>query len=352
MICNRPYRLLAGTMLLLSLAACKSESAAKKEAPKTGGPVSPVDVFVVSSREIDNQIDVPGTLMPNEATAIHTEVSGRVIGLYFKEGAPVAKGSLLLKLEDNDLQAQLKKLQVQLAIAQKTEERQKQLLAISGISQQDYDLSLLAVNNLRADIDIIKTSILKTEIRAPYSGTTGLRNISLGAYVSPATEITTIRDIGNLKLEFTVPERYGAAVAAGKNVQFSIDGSQQKWTARVLATENNIETETRSLRVRAVVNSTGGKLISGAFAKVQLLLDKNEAALMIPSQAIIPQAKNKKVVRLKDGLASMEVITTGIRDTAMVEITSGLKTGDTVLISGLLTTKPGSKVKIRSVKSH
>lgn len=352
MICNRPYRILAGTMLLLSIAACKSENTAKKEAPKAGGPVSPVDVFVVSPKEIDNQIDIPGTLLPNEATAIHAEVSGRVIGLYFKEGAPVGKGTLLVKLEDNDLQAQLKKLQIQLAIAQKTEERQKQLLAISGISQQDYDLSLLAVNNLRADIDIIKTSILKTEIRAPYSGTTGLRNISPGAYVTPATEITTIRDIGNLKLEFTVPERYGSAVNAGKTVQFSIDGSQQKWTARVLATENNIETETRSLRVRAIVNAAGSKLISGAFAKVQLMLDKNQSALMIPSQAIIPQAKNKKVVRLKDGMASMEVVTTGIRDTSMVEITSGLKTGDTVLISGLLTTKPGSKVKIRSVKSH
>lgn len=323
----------------------KTDPAKSKQAPTPG-----VDVFVVTPQALGQQMEVPGSLLANEETEIHPEVSGRVIGLFIKEGTAVAKGALLAKLYDADLQAQLRKLQVQLTIAQKTEDRQKQLLAVNGISQQDYDLSLLSVNNLLADIDIIKTAIAKTEVRAPFSGTLGLRNISLGAFVTNATVLTTLRDFNQLKLEFTVPERYGSQVHNGGLVHFLIDGNAQRFAASVIATENNIAADTRSLRVKALVNQKAAALISGAFAKVQLDMGKNDAALMVPTQAIIPQARNKKVVVLRNGLTSMEVVTTGIRDTSKVEITSGLKPGDTILISGLLTTKPGSKVKIKSIQ--
>jgi membrane fusion protein (multidrug efflux system) len=132
----------------------------------------------------------------------------------------------------------------------------------------------------------------------------------------------------------------------GGQVQFNIDNNEKTYSARIIATENNITEETRSLRVRALVDKPDAQLIAGTFVKVKIELGQNNAALMIPSQAVIPKARNKQVIVYRSGIASIENVTTGIRDTSMVEITSGLKAGDTILITGLLTTKPGAKVII------
>jgi membrane fusion protein, multidrug efflux system len=323
----------AATIFLFACKADKKEE--QKPAPK---PAAKADAYIVSAAALSNSIEVPGSLAPFEETSLQPEISGKVTGIYFKEGTMVQQGAVMIKLYDADLQAQLKKLQVQLSIAKKTEERQTELLKINGISQQDYDLSLLAVKNLEA-----------TSIKAPFSGKAGLRNISMGAYISPQTIITSIRQLSQLKLIFTVPERYSSKMKPGELVQFKIDGDNTVFSATVLAIENDIAEETRSMKVKATVNVQNDKLFAGAFAKVQLQLSKNETALMIPTQAIIPQARGKKVMVVRNGLASLEAVTTGVRDTALVEITSGLKSGDTILITGLLTTKPGSKVQLNKV---
>lgn len=333
----------------LLLNACGDKKAENKSSAKPAAPPSKVDVFIVTPAAISENIEVPGSLAPFEETNLQPEISGRVTGIYFKEGALTNKGSLLVKLYDADLQAQLKKLIVQLEIAKKTEQRQNELLKINGISQQDYDLSLLAVKNLQADIDILKTNIDKTELRAPFTGTIGLRSISMGAYINPQTVVATLREVNRLKLDFTVPERYSTKMKPGNIVHFKVDGETQLFNATIIANENNITEDTRSLRVKAVAVKENNNLVPGAFAKVQVPLGKEDAALMIPTQAVIPQARNKKVILLNAGVAEMQVVTTGIRDSSMVEITSGLKAGDTVLISGLLTTRQGAKVMVNKV---
>jgi membrane fusion protein, multidrug efflux system len=135
----------------------------------------------------------------------------------------------------------------------------------------------------------------------------------------------------------------------GGQVQFGMENNEKTYSAKIIATENNIAEETRSLRVRAIVTNGDAQLIAGAFVKVKIALGENDAALMIPSQAVIPKARNKQVIVYRNGTANMETVTTGIRDSSMVEITSGLKAGDTVLITGLLTTKQGAKVIINKV---
>ncbi|MEO6253002.1 MAG: efflux RND transporter periplasmic adaptor subunit, partial [Ferruginibacter sp.] len=287
-----------------------------------------------------------------EETELHPEVSGRVTGIYFKEGSQVGQGSLLVKLYDGDLQAQLSKLRVQLKVAQETLQRYDALLKIGGVSVQEVETYKLSVNNIQADMSIVQTSIARTSLRAPFSGKLGLRNISIGAYITPATVISTLRKVSQLKLEFTVPEKYGSDMKAGNPVQFSIDNGEKKYKARIIATENNIAEDTRSLRVRAIVDKADAQLIAGSFVKVEIALGKNEAALMVPSQAVIPKARNKEVIVYRSGTAAVEKVTTGIRDSAMVEITSGLKAGDTILITGLLTTKPGNKVAINKVNKQ
>jgi membrane fusion protein (multidrug efflux system) len=256
---------------------------------------------------------------------------------------------MLLKIYDGDLQAQLQKLRVQLKTAQTTADRYAALLKINGVSQQEYDIQMLSVNTIKADINIIQTSIGKTSLRAPFSGKIGITTITKGAYVTPASLIATLRKVSQLKIDFTVPELYGAKMKKGMPVRFTIDGNSNVYTASISATENIIAEENRSLRIMANVLKPDAQLLAGAFVKVKVPLGENNQALMVPSQAVIPDARNKKVITVRNGAASFDVVTLGTRDSAKVEITSGLKAGDTILVTGLLTIKPGSKVKVNKI---
>jgi membrane fusion protein (multidrug efflux system) len=344
------------SVLILSsiIVSCKDEK--KDEAPANnraaGGGNRPVqaEAFIVKTKALSESLEVPGTLMPFEETEIRPEISGRVVSLNIPEGSFVQKGTLLVKIFDEDLQASLKKLQVQLQIAEKTAERQKELLKISGISQQEYDLSELQVNNLKADIDLTRVSISKTEIRAPYAGRIGLKSISNGAYVTPTTLITSISQVAQLKMEFTVPEKYSMDMSRGRKIGFTIAGTDKKFDASILATESLIEANTRTLRVRAVVTGKHELLKPGAFAKVSLQFGKNDASMIVPSQSVIPQARNKRVIIYRGGKADFAVVTTGIRDSSYVQILDGLKVGDTVLTTALLAVRPESNIKLTKVQ--
>lgn len=328
-------------------------SCGEKEKVQTGQArqrnVPQVSGYIVRPQDVVDRIEVPGSLMPAEQTQIRSEVSGRVVQLNITEGATVQRGALLVKLFDGDLQAQLKKLEVQLQIAEKTKERQAELLKINGISQQEYDLADLNVQTLRVDIEATKIAIVKTEIRAPYSGQVGLRSISLGAYIAPTDIITTLRQVEQLKLEFSVPEKYAKEIKKGDKIKFRVDGGQMEHQATVLATENNVEQTTRTLRIRALVNRIHPELVPGVFARVNLQLGKSSRALLVPSQAIIPTARNKQVVLLRKDSAVFTVVETGIRDSVNVQVTSGLVPGDTVITTGLMVLKPNVKVKVTNV---
>lgn len=347
-------RLLFYSTILFSLflltTSCSSDkkNEAQQRRPDGPGGRPPVraDAFIVKTKMLYDNIEIPGTLVANETTEIHPEVAGRITGIYFREGSYIKKGTLLVKLNDADLQAQKKKLQVQLQIAKQNEARSAQLLSIQGISRQDYESVALQVSNINADLAIVQTQIEKTNLRAPFSGKIGFRMVSLGAYVSPATTISTISQTDQMKLEFTVPERYIKEVGFGQFVNFKVDGINKTFTARVIATESNITQETRTLQVRAAVQGNQAGLVPGNFAKVIFNFEPDPNAIVIPTQAVIPQARGKKVYLYDNGKAKFVDVTTGLRDSASVQITSGLKAGDTVLVTGLLSLRPEAKVTL------
>lgn len=347
---NRKSRIVFGFILSIIFISCKSE---KKNSTQTGRPGGdrPVqaEAFVVKTKSLSENLEIPGTLLPFEETEIRPEISGRVIWLNIPEGRFVQKGTLLVKLFDNDLQAQVKKLQVQLQIAQKTAERQKELLKINGISQQDYDLVKLNVRTLEVDMEATRIAIVRTEIRAPYTGQLGLRNISLGAYISPTDIITTLRQVNELKLEFSVPEKYAKEIKKGDKITFRVDGGQRDHAAIVIATENSVEQTTRTLRIRALVDKIDQELVPGVFARVNLQLGKTGDALLVPTQALISTARNKQVAVLKKDSVVFNVVETGARDSIRVQITNGLKAGDTIITTGLMVLKPNAKVKVTRV---
>ncbi len=346
------------TILLVPIAigiiSCKSKSAENKTTQSTQQgarqqPPQKVDVIIATPQKITESIEVPGTLTASETTEIHPEVSGRLTMLNVREGAYVGKGSVIAKLYDADLQAQLNKLQAQLKIANQTASRLSQLLSIQGISRQDYDMAVLNANNIRADIEIIRTNIARTVVRSPFSGKLGLKEISVGAYVTPQTIITVIRKTSNLKLDFTIPEKYISKAKPGTMVFFTVAGSDVRHAARIMATESGITENSRSLNIRSTVEGNDAILVPGAFANVMLDFAPDYTALMIPTQAIIPQARGKKLIVYKNGVATFTDVTTGVRDSSNIQILSGINAGDTIVTTGLMSVKPDSKVVIKNI---
>lgn len=351
----KPVRiLLAGCLLgsLFFLLSCGGKNK-KTDASRPGNPAARpptrVDAFLVQKRTVSESLDIPGTLVASESTEIHPEVAGRIVQLNVNEGAIVGQGAVIARLYDGDLQAQKKKLEVQLQIANQTQNRYEELQKIGGISKQDYDVTVLNTSNIRADLAIINTSIAKTVIRAPFTGKLGLKVVSIGAYITPTSIITTIQKTSSLRIDFNVPEKYAGQLGKGQLIKFMVEGRRETYTANILASESGIAEETRTLLMRAMVNGVESGLVPGSFAKVKIDFRPDTNAMMVPTQSIIPQARGKKVYLYRDGVAKFVDVSTGIRDSVMVQITEGLAVGDTVITTGLLTLKPDSKVAIRKV---
>lgn len=346
------WKLIIGIIILFSLNSCagKTEKISPNNNRGASSAPMPVEGYIVTPTVLNANVLVAGTLLPFEHTEIHPEVAGKVVALSIREGAFVKKGTLLVKLFDDDLKAQLNKFNVQLKIAEKTQQRQDELLKIGGISQQDFDLSILNVSTIKADMQILRAAINKTEIRAPFDGVLGFKNISIGAYITPQTVITTISQVNKLKLEFSVPEKYTNKVKVGNYVSFTTETSSKKYSGRIMAMESTITQENRSLKIQAIVEQVDKAITAGGFANVDFNLGEDANALMVPTQSIIPQARDKKVIVYRDGNADFNTVTTGIRDSSKVEILSGLAMGDTIITTGLLSIKPGSKITISSFK--
>ncbi len=311
-----------------------------------------VEGVIVNPTVLDQTIAISGTLKPFEETVLMPEVAGRVVDINLSEGGFAKKGSLLVKLFDGDLQAQLKKSKSQLQLEEQTEKRQSELMKVNGISQLDLDQTILQINSIKADIEVLDVLINKTEVRAPFDGTIGLRNVSIGAQVTSSTALATIRDVKHLKLDFSVPEKYSSTIKPGYKVTFTVQGDDKEYIATVMATEQGIESDTRNLNGRAVVESNTTSLIPGEFANVELRLNEDKEALMVPTEAVIPQARTKQLIVAKNGKASFVTIVTGIRNSSSVQVISGINPGDTVVTTGILFLKPNAALKFSKVKSN
>lgn len=337
---------------LLAISSCSGDKldGAAKPARASYDNIS-IEGFIVKPATLTASVTAAGTLLPMEETDLHPEASGRVVTLNLPEGKTVSKGALLVKIFDQDLQTQLRKLETQLKQAEITEQRLSDLLKVKGVSQQEYDLAVLEVQTLKSEMDLVRINIAKTELRAPYTGVIGLRRISPGAYITPSMPVATIRSVGTLKLDFAVPEKYSHLIRPGQTVSFSVEGDARTHSATIQATEQSITADTRNLQVRATVQGNpGGRLLPGGFAEVSLNLGKQSQALLIPTQSIVPQAREKTVFVSRNGLAVPTAVKTGVRQAGMVEITEGLSIGDTIATTGILFLRPQAPIKFSKVE--
>lgn len=335
-------------VLCISLAGCSKKK--KEDLSKKEDKPAIVDVIIASHQGISSITEANGSIVANEFVELHTEVSGRITYLNIPEGTNVAQGTVLARINDADLQAQLNKTRVQLELAQKTEQRLAKLLAVNGISQGEYDTALNQVNSLKADMAYTQVLIDKTVLRAPFSGLIGLRQISQGAYVSPTTIIATMQQVNKLKIDFTVPEEYAGIIRKGSVVEVAVEGQgKSRCKAVVIAREPQVNQTTRNLLIRASLSNCSAN--PGTFAKVYFNAGAARKSIMVPTNAIIPDDKNKKLVLVKNGVANYVVVETGVRQEGSVEITSGIADGDSIVVDGVLFARPDKPVKVRSVKN-
>jgi membrane fusion protein (multidrug efflux system) len=338
-------------LALLLITACKSKKEPENKTKQNGpAPAVVVDVIIAASQPITNSVEANGTVVANESVELHPEVSGRLTFLNIPEGSYIKQGTVIAKINDAELQAQLNKTRVALELANKTEERLRKLLSIQGVNQADYDIALNQINGYKADIAYQQSLIEKTVLKAPFSGMLGLRQISLGAYVTPATILATLQQLDKIKIDFTIPEEYSYLIKKGRTVSVQVDaGKQTKTTAVIIATEPQVNQSTRNLKVRAVLQDN--KVNLGAYVKVFVNSGTDIRGILVPTNSIIPDDKNKQLVLVKGGKAAFTNIETGARQAGNVEVTKGLKEGDSIVVTGVLFAKPKAQLKVRGVKT-
>ena len=304
---------------------------------------------IIRTEKLTDEIVVTGELLPDEEVNLSFETSGQVVEINFKEGSHVKQGQLLAKVNDRKLQAELKRLESQLKLANDRVYRQRTLLQHDAVSQEAYEQVRTELATLQADIDIVKAEIELTELRAPFDGVIGLRQISVGAYASPTTIVSKLTRIIPLKVEFAVPEKYVNEVNPGTGLTFTIDGSLQNYSATVYAKESALDRNTHTLTVRAMYANPNGRLTPGRYASINLKKQEIQDAIAIPSEAIVPEMGKDKVFLYKSGKAQPVDVTVGLRTEDRVQVLRGLNVGDTLITSGTLQLRTGLSVVLDHV---
>lgn len=335
-----------GVAVLALLAWPKLKPKQGAQAPaaaKKGGPVK-VKTIIVIPQASERTIETTGNILANEEVVLYPETQGRVVKINFTEGAQINKGDLLIKINDSDLQAQLRKATATKKLKEDTEKRNKALLEKGAISNEVYDIAATELSSINADIDLLKEQIRKTEIRAPFSGVIGLRSISEGSFVTPTTRIAALQNINQIKVEFAVPEKYASVLKNGNTVLFKVDGNNTQHQAKIYGIEPKVDEVTRNVIMRAICANPGQQILPGAFAKVSVISSTNANAFMIPTQAVVPILKGQKIFLAQGDSVIERNIKTGIRKDNVIEVTDGLKAGEEVVVEGVMYLRQGAKI--------
>lgn len=309
-----------------------------------------VNGLVVRPQTLTDGITSVGSLLPDEEVDLSFETSGKIVSINFQEGSTVRKGELLAKVNDKPLLAQLSRYEAQLKLAEDRVYRQSALLEKDAVSQEAYEQARTELAMLNADIDIVKSNIALTELRAPFNGVIGLRNVSEGAYASPSVVVAKLTKIKPLKIDLSVPERYASQIKPGTRLTFTVEGYNETFHAEVYATESKIDPNTHYFSVRAHYPNTRGRLLPGRFVSVKIRMHDIPDAIAIPTQAVVPEMGVDKVFLYKGGKAHAVAIKTGLRTESRIQVVEGLAPGDTLIVSGTLQLREGLPVKLDTVE--
>lgn len=311
-----------------------------------GGKTLNVNAKILKHQSLTDGFTTTGLILPDEEVNLAFETSGKIISIYFKEGTVVHKGQLLAKVNDAPLQAKLKQLETKLTLAKNRVYRQEQLLKKDAASKEAYEEATTNLATLQAEIDAVKVDISLTELRAPFEGVVGLRQVSVGAFATPSTVVARLTKMSPLKIEFSVPERYANEMKSGVELDFTIEGMLDAFHAKVYAVESAVDRDQHVYTARALYQNGDRKLKPGQYASIQLKRKQISDALVVPAEAIVPEMGVDKVFCYRSGKAVPVDVKAGIRTDGEVQILMGLHVGDTIITSGTLQLRTDLPVKL------
>lgn len=324
--------------------SCNSE--VKSEKKHLRNQAVKVNAYVVTQTDYTNILSSVGTLVSNEEIDILSPINGKVLKINFQEGKSVSKGQLLVQLDSRSYESQLHSSEINLANLKKEYSRQKEIFKLNGISQEELEKTESSISQTESTIEQLKVSIDYCEIRAPFSGFVGLRNISPGSYLLQGQKITNLVNKNPIKIEFAIPSEFAGQIEVNSSVQIVSKSSEDTLEAKVFAIEPSIDVNTRNITVKAMANNPKGKYLPGDFVQVFVKLAKMHSVIFVPAESIVPKINEQTVFIVKNGIAKETTITTGLRDDSKIQVTSGLNVGDTVMTTGLVNIIDKAKVKI------
>ena len=313
-----------------------------------GAPLN-VTIKVIQPENLVNLIPtIGGSLIPDEEVDLTFEASGKITNIYFNEGSAVKKGDLLAKVNDKPLQAELKKLEAQIPLMEDRVFRQKSLLEKDAVSKEAYEQVTTELEKLHADIELAKARIAQTELRAPFDGVIGLRQVSEGSYASPTTVIASLTKVIPMKIEFSVNEKYSDLVRQGTQMTFRVPPDLKSYPAKVYAVESHVDLRTRTLKVRATYPNANGRLTPGRTAYIEIKSNEIVDALAIPNEAIIAEMGRDIAYLYSEGKAKQISVIKGLRTESNIQVLEGLRAGDTLIVTGVMQLRDGMPVRINN----
>ena len=309
-----------------------------------------VNAQVLKYETLNDPYRTIGILLPDEEVDLSFEISGKITNIYFKEGTAVQKGQLLAKVNDKPLQAELKKIESQLPLAQERVKRQETLLKKDAVSQEAYESVVTELEKLKADVELVRAKLEQTELRAPFDGIIGLRHVSEGAYASPSVIVSNLTKISPLKIEFSINEKQVNDIKSGTKLQFTLDDDLNKYQAEVYAVEQNLERQTLTLKVRAYYANIDKKLKPGRSVKVETNMQEIENTIAVPAIAIVAEMGRDIVFVYRNGKAYRTEVRKGLRTASSVQIVDGLQHNDTLITSGVMQLRDGMAVTIANIQ--
>lgn len=318
--------------------------------PGAGGPPPMPPTAVETVRVVTARLAIDatavGTLRSNESVILRPETAGRIARIGFKDGAVVDKGALLVALDAATQAAELEQARANRELARSTQTRNVELFEKKFISKQALDASAATLRVQEAAVSLAEAKLARTQVRAPFSGVVGIRNVSLGDYVKEGQDLVNIEDIATLKVDFRLPESTLPQLQLGKALEMTADALPgEKFEATLDAIDPAVDASGRSVSLRARLDNAAGRLRPGMFVRVRLALAEKADALMLPEQALVPDPAGAFVYRVVEGKAEKVKVRSGVRRDAQVEIVEGLTVGDVVVSAGQLKLRPGAAVR-------
>ncbi|MET6997525.1 efflux RND transporter periplasmic adaptor subunit [Chitinophaga defluvii] len=340
--------ILLSAVIISLLSACSDSKSAQKKNTGIPAPATalPVDVMVAVEENLIQQEIITGTTLPYREVIIRSEVPQKILQIGFQDGDNVSRDQLLYKLNDADLQARLKQLSAELKLASLNEQRLAELLKTEAVKQQEYDEVATRLQVLEAEKEQLKANLAKTVILAPFSGKIGISKVVAGAYVTPNTELVYLQDQQQIKVNFSVPEKYLPLIKHGNTIHFSTALAPDQSPATIKATEPGVNAADRSMLVQAVAPNAGNKLKTGMSARIFFpTVGTGTKGITIPTEALLPGNGGYTVYVLKAGKARVIPVIINNRTESRAIITSGLQNGDSVIVSNTLRLSDGSPVQ-------